>query len=50
MSIFSYKIQVQIVVASIALHNYIRRNVAFTEFDRHPNIIPHDIFSDVVSR
>jgi hypothetical protein len=24
--------------------------VAFTEFDRHPNIVPYDIFSDVVSR
>jgi hypothetical protein len=24
--------------------------VAFTEFDRHPDIVSYDIFSDVVSR
>jgi len=38
----------------MALHDYIRRkfkqNVVFTEFDRHPDIVPYDIFSDVVSR
>lgn len=39
---------------SVALHDYIRRkfkqNVAFTKFDRHPDIVLYDIFSDVVSR
>jgi hypothetical protein len=51
---FPYKTQVQIVVASMTLHNYIIRksiqDVAFNEFDRHPNFIPDDILTDVVLR
>jgi uncharacterized protein YehS (DUF1456 family) len=41
--VFPYKTQVQIVVASMALHNYIRRksiqDVAFNKFDRHPDFV-----------
>jgi len=54
MLMFPYKTQVQIVVASMTLHNYIIRksiqDVAFNEFDRHPNFIPDDILTDVVLR
>ncbi|KAJ6949625.1 hypothetical protein NC651_003571 [Populus alba x Populus x berolinensis] len=43
--------QVQIVVASIAIHNYIRRtsmqDVTFMEFDRHPDFVPDDFLTDV---
>ncbi|XP_073266376.1 uncharacterized protein [Populus alba] len=43
---------VKIVVASMALHNYIRRksrqDVAFNNFDNHPDFVPQDIFPDVV--
>jgi hypothetical protein len=50
--VFPYKTQVQIVVASMALHNYIRRksiqDVAFNEFDRHPDFVPADTLTDVV--
>jgi hypothetical protein len=49
---FPYKSQVKIVVASMALHNYIRRksgqDVAFNKFDSHPDFVPPDIFPDVV--
>jgi hypothetical protein len=52
MSAYPYKSQVQIVVASMTLHNYIRRksqeDVAFTEYDRNPNFILDDILADVV--
>jgi hypothetical protein len=38
----------------MTLHNYIRRrfydDVAFTEFDRNPNLIPDDILPDIVAR
>ncbi|XP_061961541.1 protein ALP1-like [Populus nigra] len=49
---FPYKSQVKIVVASMALHNYIRRksgqDVAFNKFDSHPDFVPPDTFPDVV--
>jgi len=49
---YPYKSQVQIIVASMTLHNYIRRksqeDVAFTKYDRNPNFIPDDILTDVV--
>jgi hypothetical protein len=48
---FPYKAQVQIVVASMTIHNYIRRtslqDAVFMEFDRHPNFIPDDFLTDV---
>ncbi|XP_061982110.1 uncharacterized protein LOC133701926 [Populus nigra] len=48
---FNYKTQVRIVVASMAIHNYIRRtsmqDVAFMEFDRHPDFVPDDFLTDV---
>jgi len=53
MHVYPYKTQVEIVVASMALHNYIRRrshdDVAFAEFDRNPNFVPDDILLDVVA-
>ncbi|XP_034932828.1 uncharacterized protein [Populus alba] len=49
---FPYKSHVKIVVASMALHNYIRRkssqDVAFNNFDNHPDFVPQDTFPDVV--
>jgi len=54
MLVFLYKTQVQIVVAAMTLHNYIQRksiqDVAFNEFDRHPDFVPDDILTDVVLR
>jgi hypothetical protein len=51
MSSFNYKAQVQIVVASMTIHNYIRRtslqDMVFMEFDRHPNYVPDDLFTDI---
>jgi len=51
---FNYKTQVRIVVASMAIHNYIRRtsmqDVAFMEFDRHPDFVPDDFLTDVAPR
>jgi hypothetical protein len=51
---YPYKSQVQNVVASMTLHNYIRRksqeDVAFTEYDRNPNFIPDDFLVDVIPR
>jgi hypothetical protein len=48
---FNYKAQVQIVVASMAIHNYIRRtsmqDVTFMEFDRHHDFVPDDFLTDV---
>jgi hypothetical protein len=47
-----YKTQVQIVVASMALYNYIQRksiqDVAFNEFDRYPDFVPANSLTDVV--
>jgi len=46
------KSQVEIVVASMALHNYIRRwsqdDEVFSEYDRNPNFIPDDFLPDIV--
>nr|XP_034902955.1 protein ALP1-like [Populus alba] len=54
MPAYPYKTQVEFVVASMALHNYIRRrshdDVVFAEFDRNPNYVPDDILPDVVAR
>jgi hypothetical protein len=40
--------------ASMALHNYIRRksiqDVAFNEFDRHPDFVLADTLTDVVTQ
>jgi hypothetical protein len=51
---FPYESQVKIVVALMALHNYIRRKSsqddAFNTFDSHPNFVPPDTFSDVVTQ
>jgi hypothetical protein len=51
MSSFNYKTQVRIIVASMAIHNYIRRtsmqDVAFMEFDCHPDFVPNDFLTDV---
>ena len=53
MSSFNYKTQVEIVVTSMAIYNYIRRtsmqDVAFIEFDRHPDFVPDDFLTDVAS-
>ena len=43
--------QVEIVVGSIALHNYIRRwsqDDVFSEYDRNPNFIPDEFLPDIV--
>jgi hypothetical protein len=54
MTAYPYKTYVEIVVASMTLHNYIRRishdNIAFTEFNRNFNFVPDDILPDVVVR
>ena len=54
MHAYPYKTQVKIVVASMALHNYIRRrsqcDITFAEYDRNPNFIPEDILPDIVPR
>ena len=52
MPAYPYKIQVEIVVASIALHKYIRKRsqddaVSF-QYDRNPNLIPDDFLPDIV--
>jgi hypothetical protein len=51
MSVYSYKSQVHIIVALMALHNYIKRrshdDVAFAEFDLNLNFIPNDFLADV---
>jgi len=51
---YLYKMQVKIVVASMALHNYIRRrsqdDVVFVKYDRNPNFIPNDFLPDIVVR
>ena len=54
MSAYPYKTQVKIVVASMTLHNYIRRksqdDIIFTEYDRNPNFVSEDILPDIVPR
>ncbi|XP_034912237.1 uncharacterized protein [Populus alba] len=52
MPAYPYKTQVEIVVASMTLHNYIRRrsqdDAVFSEYDRNPNLIPDDFLPDTV--
>ncbi|KAJ6855126.1 protein ALP1-like [Populus alba x Populus x berolinensis] len=52
MSAYPYKTQVEIIVASMALHNYIRRrsqdDAVFSEYDRNPNLIPDDFLPDII--
>ena len=51
MSTYPYKTQVKIVVASMALHNYIQRrsqdDMISTEYDRNSKFGPEDILPDV---
>ena len=51
---FPYKSHVKIVVASMALHNYIRwklgQDVAFNKFGNHPDFVPPNTFPDVVQQ
>jgi hypothetical protein len=53
MSAFPYKTQVEIVVASMTLHNYIRRRSqdddVFAEYDRNPNFISDDFLPDIIA-
>ena len=53
MPAYPYKTQVKIVVASMALHNYIRRrsqtDATFVEYDRNPDYIPDELLPDVVA-
>ncbi|KAG5223875.1 protein ALP [Salix suchowensis] len=53
MPAYPYKTQVAIVVASMALHNYIRRrsqdDVVFVEYDRNPDYIPDDFLPDIIA-
>ena len=47
MPMFFYKIQVHIVVSSMALHNYLRRKFeqqVFNELESHLDIMPQDFF------
>jgi hypothetical protein len=52
MLVFPCKTQVQIVAASMALHNYIRRkfvqDVAFNEFECHPDLCLRIFLRDVL--
>jgi len=54
MPAYSYKTQVEIVVASMTLHNYIKRksqdDAVFSEYDHNPNLIPDDFLPDIVPR
>jgi hypothetical protein len=54
MPAYPYKSQVQIVLISMTLHNYIRRkseeDVAFTEYDHNPNFILDNFLADVILR
>jgi hypothetical protein len=51
---YPYKTQVEIVVASMALHNYIRRrsqdDEVFDEYNCNPNLIPDDFLPDIIAR
>ena len=49
MTIFPFHVQRNIVIASMALHNYIRiksNDYIFYKFDQHPNVVPPDVFPD----
>lgn len=52
MPAYPCKTQVEIVVTSMALHNYIRRSsqddAVFSEYDHNPNLIPDDFLPDIV--
>ena len=52
MYVYPYKTQVEIVVASMTLHNYIRRrsqdDMTFVKYDRNPNFVLDDILLDVL--
>ena len=54
MHAYLYKTQVEIEVASMTLHNYIRRrsqdDAVFPEYDRNPNLIHDDFLLDIVPR
>jgi hypothetical protein len=54
MPAYPYKTQVEIVVASMALHNYIRRrsqdDAVFSEYDRNSNLISDDFLPDIIPR
>jgi hypothetical protein len=54
MSAYPYKTQVEIVVASMALHNYIKRRLqddaVFSEYNRNSNLISNDFLPDIVPR
>lgn len=43
---YSFETQRDIVVASMALHNYIKQDTIFYEVDMHPYFMPRDIFPD----
>ena len=49
---YPYKTQVEIVVASMALHNDIRKrskdDAVFSKYDRNPNLISNDFLPDIV--
>ena len=51
---YQYKMQVQIVVASMTLHNFIRRrsqhDVDFVQYDCNPNYVPDDVLPDIAAR
>jgi len=53
MSAYPYKTQVEIVVTSMALHNYIRRRSqdddVFFEYDRNPNLISDNFLHDGIA-
>jgi hypothetical protein len=53
MSAYPYKTQVEIVVASMTLHNNIRRrsqdDEVFAEYDCNPNFISYDFLQDIVA-
>ena len=52
MHAYLYKTQVEIVVASMTLHNYVRRrsqdDAVFSEYNRNPNLIPDDFLLDII--
>jgi hypothetical protein len=54
MPTYPYKMHVEIVVASMTPHNYIRRrsqdDAVFSEYDRNPNLILDDFLPDIVPR
>jgi hypothetical protein len=54
MPAYPYKTQFEIIVASMALHNYIKRrsqdDAVFSEYDLNSNLIPDDFLPDIVPR